>query len=469
MSRKASLSGSTKSSRLRKDSEAQQQQETYQISSPLMQQIQQIPRASFSLSTRSSAKLQPPQHLQPQEPNRKRMVLVTVEDTGIGISDENKQHLFKPFKQAQRSAGGTGLGLFSLSKRIEALEGKCGVRDRSDGKQGSVFWFTFPYRPDFIAAKEYEQMMLRTSSRSGSQHSDIPNSSRKALGASTARENNASYPDSPIPPLSILLTDDSPSILKVTTRFLEKSGHNVETAENGNQCLERLKEGRRDFDMLITDLQMPVMDGFESVRRFRSFERASIDKLGNGLPPPPLLIVGMSAKADEVTKKEALAAGMDLFLTKPFRYDQLVEVLQQSGKTMSLKDSVKIFGRDYSNKNVSTRSSMEIGQERLREYRNSAESVESLTEDKLFSAAEGKRNEAEDGGGNAAAKVQMKPSRVVLEPPSARGSGSRPGVGANTSAGGGGSGGKELELGATVSSDIKQKPGFDSGKSAQNL
>jgi signal transduction histidine kinase len=76
---------------------------------------------------------------------------VTVEDNGIGISEEARQTLFQPFKQAQRMAGGTGLGLFSLLKRVEALGGSCGVGSRIDGLEGSIFWFTFPYRCDSIS------------------------------------------------------------------------------------------------------------------------------------------------------------------------------------------------------------------------------------------------------------------------------------------------------------------------------
>lgn len=58
------------------------------------------------------------------------------------------QALFSPFKQTQRLAGGTGLGLYSLAKRLEALNGRYGVAKRRDGRQGSLFWFSIPYRPD---------------------------------------------------------------------------------------------------------------------------------------------------------------------------------------------------------------------------------------------------------------------------------------------------------------------------------
>ena len=65
-----------------------------------------------------------------------KVLRITVEDTGIGIRDEVKAKLFQPFRQGQRLAGGTGLGLYSLSKRLEALGGMYGVHDRKDGRQG---------------------------------------------------------------------------------------------------------------------------------------------------------------------------------------------------------------------------------------------------------------------------------------------------------------------------------------------
>jgi hypothetical protein len=118
-----------------------------------------------------------------QQSSMEQMVHVRVEDTGIGISEEKRNELFQPFKQAQRHAGGTGLGLFSLSKRIEALGGAVGVEPRSDNKQGSMFWFTFPYRPCldtiiFCSSSEIDVETTRYSRR-------------------------------------ILLVDDSPSVLKV--------------------------------------------------------------------------------------------------------------------------------------------------------------------------------------------------------------------------------------------------------------
>lgn len=155
------------------------------------------------------------------------MILITVEDTGIGISDKSKETLFQPFSQVQRSAGGTGLGLFSLARRMEALGGACGVRNRSDAKQGSLFWFKFPYHPGSItspceATEEFSEL-------------------------------------SPLPHLRVLVVDDTVSVVKTVKRFLIQNGHEVETAQNGNQGLERLKKEWASIDILITDLQMPVM------------------------------------------------------------------------------------------------------------------------------------------------------------------------------------------------------------------
>ena len=245
----------------------------------------------------------------------KSMVLFSVEDMGVGISKTMRRNLFQPFKQAQRMAGGTGLGLYSLSKRMEALEGSCGVSSRSDGSQGSMFWFAFPYRPDVSAAA-----VVCTDNRDG------------CLTPSTAASDQELF----VEPLRILVIDDSISILKVTSRLLKMNGHTVETAGNGYVGLERLKKGydTEDFDMVLTDLQMPVMDGIETAKRFRAFEqdRSNIEvtdedheviRRGNSR----LMVVGMSANADDGSKQEALAAGMDYFITKPFAYSDLAKIL----------------------------------------------------------------------------------------------------------------------------------------------
>jgi hypothetical protein len=121
--------------------------------------------AKSSGLTLSSAACEPPSHSSiALRATAGRLVRVSVIDSGIGIPSESRQHLFQPFGQTQRRAGGTGLGLYSLRRRMEALHGACGVSRRADGQRGSVFWFEFPYRPDESAA-------AMTSTRLPSSHS----------------------------------------------------------------------------------------------------------------------------------------------------------------------------------------------------------------------------------------------------------------------------------------------------------
>jgi CheY-like chemotaxis protein len=116
----------------------------------------------------------------PNHLGRKGFLLFEIEDNGIGMSDETMLTLFSPFKQAQRLAGGTGLGLYSLSKRIEALDGEYGVRGRKDGKPGCLFWFAFPYLPD------HTMTMNGNSSRENSPRGN----SRQQYGSNNNRSRN---------------------------------------------------------------------------------------------------------------------------------------------------------------------------------------------------------------------------------------------------------------------------------------
>ena len=131
--------------------------------------------------------------------------------------------------------------------------------------------------------------------------------------------------------LRILVTDDAPSILKVCKRMLTTNGHTVDTAVNGNESLEKLKikYTNQECDALMTDIQMPVMDGIECTKRFRVWEEAQQCHLdAQGLPRRPrFLIVGMSANCDAQTKQDALDAGMDSFCPKPFKYEDFKTII----------------------------------------------------------------------------------------------------------------------------------------------
>ena len=181
---------------------------------------------------------------------------------------------------------------------MEALGGDCGVRGRSDGTQGSVFWFSFPYRPDTSFSRHESTLSLHISGTHTVNRpqataiqtefqtpepgrspalSPLPSPRSNALQvlAADALADNGS---AKLGPLRILVTDDAPTILKVCKRMLTINGHDVDTAVNGNESLQKLKTKyvNRECDALVTDIQMPVMDGIECTKRFRVWEESQL-------------------------------------------------------------------------------------------------------------------------------------------------------------------------------------------------
>jgi CheY-like chemotaxis protein/signal transduction histidine kinase len=366
-----------------------------------------------------------------------------IEDTGIGISEEIMPHLFSPFKQAQRYSGGTGLGLYSLAKRIESLKGRCGVTARRDGRQGSLFWFEIPYKPDRFTSnlsKTKETNIYTNSSDLSPVNHDsmnrmnwfkVPTSSapptvtdpnnlsahgnsskspqigmlqstesHKTLDMNEESDPHHSPVRTPINmspknfspmvsnqniieassmspghaqkiisspsfklkvpknSLNILIVDDAASILKMTSMILKRGGHQITTACNGADALNKIIHGANKekdplhFDIIIMDLQMPVMDGLEATRRIRKLELtgdpnasskkndhgASHNILSSNAPIYPEsdsnkpsiykkhIIIGCSANSDDETIEESYKAGVDSFMAKPFSIDTFYEI-----------------------------------------------------------------------------------------------------------------------------------------------
>mgnify|MGYP000010455226 FL=1 len=215
-------------------------------------------------------------------------LLVRVTDTGIGISPENLKKLFSAFQQLDNSTsknyGGTGLGLAISREFCKMMEGEIGV-ESEEGK-GSTFWFT-----------------VRLAIGDASKASSIHQADRFDI-AGTLKEVHA----------RILLVDDNATNRKVASQILMKAGCVVETATSGREAIDRLSKDT-DFDLVLMDIQMPEMDGMETTRRLK---KSLIE-----LPP----IVAMTAYAMKEDRERFLAAGMDDYLAKPIRAQQLIQMV----------------------------------------------------------------------------------------------------------------------------------------------
>lgn len=209
-----------------------------------------------------------------------------VADTGIGISEEQKKLLFEAFTQGDASTsrkyGGTGLGLAICKKMVELMGGHIGVE--SEPGKGAEFSFT----ANFNMAES------------------IPVAPRVGQITRLARI----YEEK-----KILLVEDNVINLQMTKEILDQLGFTTDTAENGFIALHKL--GKKAYDVVIIDIRMPEMDGYETTRRIRR------------LPGTERLpVIALSADAVEGVAERAKAAGMNGYLTKPLSPGKLIEVLK---------------------------------------------------------------------------------------------------------------------------------------------
>jgi signal transduction histidine kinase len=227
--------------------------------------------------------------------NGSALLEFSVTDTGIGISREKQQTLFRPFTQADSSTtrqfGGSGLGL-SISRRLARLMGgDVGMESAPD--RGSRFWIS-------IQAEVLE----------GDLESYVFNAwpANAADAASLAATLTG----------RVLVVDDNAPNRIVILAILKKLGLQCDVAYDGKQALDRVTQGRCP-DLVLMDCQMPVMDGFEATRRIRQWEA---ETLRSRLP-----IVALTAGAFAEDRKRCRQAGMDDFLAKPVEIERMAAVL----------------------------------------------------------------------------------------------------------------------------------------------
>ncbi|TCS72225.1 PAS domain S-box-containing protein [Sulfuritortus calidifontis] len=215
---------------------------------------------------------------------------LAVSDTGIGIPAEQLDSIFKAFSQVDASMtrrfGGTGLGLSICGRLAEMMGGR--IWAESVLGQGSTFHFT---------------VELAVAGAPPAPETETPERSAQAVAATC----------------QVMLVEDVPVNQKLVQALLEKRGYGVTLAQDGEQALALLQQGRQ-FDLILMDLQMPGLDGYETTVRIREMER------GSGRRTP---IVAVTASALTTDRERCLALGMDAFMAKPFRADELYAAVER--------------------------------------------------------------------------------------------------------------------------------------------
>jgi signal transduction histidine kinase len=212
----------------------------------------------------------------------------SVSDSGIGIDAETQAHLFKPFTQADSSTsrryGGTGLGLVICRKLVELMGGEIGLSSRPG--RGSTFHFLVVLRP--------------------------------AVGrAAETHAGEAPRPSGEQGRYRLLLAEDNPINQLVALGQLEALGYRADAAGNGHEVLRAFEN--EHYDLILMDCQMPELDGYETSRRIRDLESQQARS--------PVPIVAVTAHAMKGDREKCLAAGMNDYLSKPFRQDDLAIML----------------------------------------------------------------------------------------------------------------------------------------------
>ncbi|HYW88368.1 MAG TPA: ATP-binding protein, partial [Chloroflexota bacterium] len=214
-------------------------------------------------------------------------LVFAVRDTGIGLSAEALGKLFRDFSQADagtaRRYGGTGLGL-AISKRLAELMGGTMSAESPGPGHGSTFRFT-------IHAPAAE--------------TPLSAAARATIDADHGQRH----------PLSILLAEDNVVNQKLALRLLSRMGYRADVVSDGQQVIESI--ARQPYDVVLMDVQMPEMDGLEATRRI-------VERWPGGKRPR---IIAMTANAMVDDRAACTAAGMDGYLSKPIRVDQLAQAL----------------------------------------------------------------------------------------------------------------------------------------------
>ena len=255
-----------------------------------------------------------------REDNELFNIQFAVQDSGIGISDETKGLLFKPFSQADNSTariyGGTGLGLSICRELIELMGGR--VTLQSTPGKGTTVIFNVQFKLD---------QSLGLPDRTRPKETPDPIVAENPVEQEPAPKQPPERHDTPAPSssISILVVDDNPVNRKVNSRLLLRSGYQVATVCDGQEALEYLcrTSTQPRPDIVFMDCMMPIIDGYEATRRIRS-DTDMFDERTRRLP-----IVALTASVLQHDRDRCWEVGMDDYISRP--------VSQQALKSAVLK------------------------------------------------------------------------------------------------------------------------------------
>ena len=219
-----------------------------------------------------------------------RLVLgFSITDTGVGIEKDKLACVFEPFTQSDGSLSrkyqGTGLGLSIVKRLVELMGGEVSITSEP-GKGAEVFFSAVFRQARSKDARSGPTLCLATEDKSKSR-------------------------------LKVLVAEDNPVSRMLAVRLVENAGYNATAVADGAEALEAIKSG--EFDLVLMDVQMPVMDGIEATRRIREHEVNGFDK--------DIPIIALTAHAMKGDREKCLDAGMNDYLAKPVDSDELKKIL----------------------------------------------------------------------------------------------------------------------------------------------
>ena len=218
-------------------------------------------------------------------------VTYEVQDTGIGVTPEQKKVIFSSFSQADnsytRKYGGAGLGLSICSRLVELMGGTLSVE--SEPGQGSKFFFIIETRM-----------------------ANCPDASR-IMSTVEAREQTEAKP------LKVLLAEDNEANQAVARAYMKRLGHSMEVADNGQICFEKYRD--KAYDLILMDIMMPVLGGLEATAEIRKYEKL------HSIAPIP--IIALTALTMEGDRERFRAAGMDDYVAKPYQPAELDQAMRR--------------------------------------------------------------------------------------------------------------------------------------------